>query len=80
MHIFRKNLTWHADGRINDGLLYHPDDSSQWKTINQLYLEFGKDPRKIRVGLDSDRMNPFSNLSCSPSSWPVLLMLYNLPP
>ena len=25
-------------------------------------------------------MNPFDNLSTSHSSWPVLLMIYNLPP
>ena len=29
-----KNLSWHADGRINDGLLRHPVDSPQRKTID----------------------------------------------
>ncbi|XP_003554943.1 uncharacterized protein [Glycine max] len=75
-----KNLTWHADGRIKDGLLRHPADSPQWKTIDQLYPEFSQDPRNLRVALASDGMNPFGNLSCNHSSWPVLLMIYNLPP
>ncbi|XP_028186434.1 uncharacterized protein LOC114373089 [Glycine soja] len=75
-----KNLTWHADGRIKDGLLSHPTDSPQWKSIDELYPEFGQDPRNLRVGLASDGMNPFGNLSCNHSSWPVLLMIYNLPP
>ncbi|XP_006588181.1 uncharacterized protein [Glycine max] len=75
-----KNLTWHADGRIKDGLLHHLADSPQWKTIDQLYPKFGQDPRNLRVGLASNGMNPFGNLSCNHSSWPVLLMIYNLPP
>jgi len=75
-----KNLTWHADGRIKDGLLRHPADSPQWKTIDRLYPEFGEDPRNLRLGLASDGMNPFGNLSTSHSSWLVLLMIYNLPP
>ncbi|XP_006601656.1 uncharacterized protein [Glycine max] len=75
-----KNLTWHANGRIKDGLLRHPVDSPQWKTIDQLYPEFGQDPTNLRVGLASDGMNPFGNLSCNHSLWPILLIIYNLPP
>ena len=75
----QKNLTWHADGRKSDGLLRHPADSSQWKEFDCLYPDFGNDPRNVRLGLASDGMNPFGNLSTSHSSWPVLLMMYNLP-
>ena len=64
----------------NDGLLRHPIDSPQYKTIDQLYPNFGQDPRNLRVGLASDGINPFGNLSTSHSSWPALLMIYNLPP
>jgi len=41
MQMTQKNLTWHADGKKNDGFLRHPADSPQWKTIDQLYLDFG---------------------------------------
>ena len=75
-----KNLTWHADDSIKDGLLRHPADSPQWKTIDQLYSEFGQDHRNLRIGLASDGMNPYGNLSCNHSSWPILLIIYNLPP
>ncbi|XP_003518081.1 uncharacterized protein [Glycine max] len=74
------NLKWHAVERINDGFLRHLADSPQWKTIDHLYLEFGAEPRNLRLGLASDGMNPFGNLSTNHSSWPVLLMIYNLPP
>ena len=42
-----KDLTWHADERNCDGMLRHPADSSQWKKINSLYLEFGKETRNL---------------------------------
>ena len=75
-----KNLTWHADDRKSDGLLQHLIDSPQWKAIDRLYLDFGDEPRNLRLGLASDGMNPFGNLSTNHSSWPILLMIYNLPP
>jgi len=74
-----KNLTWHANGRKCDGLLRHAADSPQWKKIDSLYLEFGRDPRNLRIGLATDGMNPYSNLSSKHSSWLVLLIIYNLP-
>ncbi|XP_014629693.2 uncharacterized protein [Glycine max] len=55
-----KNVRWHANGRIMDGLLRHPTDSPQWKTVDRLYPEFGEDPRNLRLGLASDGMNPFT--------------------
>ncbi|KAL5551697.1 hypothetical protein UlMin_001873 [Ulmus minor] len=75
-----KNLTWHATGRIKDGMLRYPADAPQWKTIDILYPEFGKDSRNLRLGLAADGMNPHSNQSTSYSTWPVILVNYNLPP
>ena len=75
-----ENLTWYADGRKSDGLLWYPADSPQWKTVDRLFPDFGDDPRNSRLRLASDEMNPFGNLSTNHSSWSVLLMIYNLPP
>ena len=74
-----KNLRWHADERIMDGLLRHPASSPQWKTVDRLYPKFAQDPRNLRLDLASDGMNPFGNLTTNHSSWSVLLMIYNLP-
>jgi len=75
-----KDLTWHANGRNCDGMVRHPNDCSQWKKIDRLFLDFGKEARNLRLGLASDGMNPYGNLSTQHSSWPVLLVIYNLPP
>ena len=74
-----KNLRWHADNRKCDGLLCHPADSLQWKKIDKEFPEFGKESRNLRLGLASDGMNPFGNLSSNHSAWLVLLVIYNLP-
>ena len=34
----------------------------------------------MRLGLASDGFNPFRTLSSTHSTWPVVLMVYNLPP
>ena len=44
-----KYLTWHANGRNCDGMLHHPTNSSQWKKIDHLYSDFGKEARNIRT-------------------------------
>ncbi|KAL5578036.1 hypothetical protein UlMin_019735 [Ulmus minor] len=75
-----KNLTWHADRRINDGMLRHLADAPQWKIIDRLYPEFSRDARNLRLGLSTDGMNPHGLQSSSHSTWPVLLVNYNLPP
>nr|XP_012567265.1 uncharacterized protein LOC101500949 [Cicer arietinum] len=75
-----KNIRWHADERQCDGQLRHPADSLQWKKVDELYPEFRNEPRNLRLGLATDGTNPYGNLSSNHSSWPVLLIIYNLPP
>ena len=45
-----------------------------------MYPNFGEEPRNLRLILALDGMNPYGNLSTNHSSWPVLLMIYNLLP
>lgn len=75
-----QNLLWHSEKRIDDGMLRHPADAAQWKSFDAEYPNFSADPRNLRLGLASDGMNPFGNLSSRYSVWPVILVNYNLPP
>ncbi|XP_068472457.1 uncharacterized protein [Phaseolus vulgaris] len=75
-----KLVRWHADERKKDGNLKHLADGLQWKKIDSMFPNFANDPRNIRLGLATDGMNPYGNLSSKHSSWPVLLVIYNLPP
>ncbi|XP_042405093.1 uncharacterized protein LOC121995413 [Zingiber officinale] len=75
-----KNMQWHSKKRVSDGILRHPADSPTWKAFDERHAEFGVDPRNVRLGLTTDGFNPFKNQSMSYSTWPVVLMPYNLPP
>lgn len=73
-------MLWHTQGRSHDNMLRHPVDSLAWKHVDSTWQPFAKEPRNVRLGLAIDGVNPFQDLSSRWSSWPVLLVNYNLPP
>ncbi|GLT67457.1 hypothetical protein SLA2020_397670 [Shorea laevis] len=74
------HMKWHAHARTKDGVLRHPADGEAWKSFDARHPDFASDPRNVRLGLASDGFNPFGNMSSSHSTWPVMLVPYNLPP
>lgn len=70
-------MSWHAEGRVSDGVLYHPSDSKAWKHLDEVNAHLKADARNIRLGLASDRFNPFRN--SNHSTWPIIVVPYNLP-
>ena len=76
-----KLMTWHANNRIEDGHMRHPADSPSWRNIDHRWPEFGREPRNLRLALAADGINPHNNgLTNRYSCWPVVLVIYNLPP
>ncbi|XP_074364110.1 uncharacterized protein LOC141704846 [Apium graveolens] len=55
-----KNLTWHHDGRVKDGMLRHPVDLPQWKTFDDKHKDFGKEPKNLCLALSTDGINPYN--------------------
>ena len=74
------DMRWHHEERPQDGILRHPTDSDVWKSFDILHPGFSREPRNVRLGLASDGINPFGNMSVSYSTWPVIVNVYNLPP
>jgi hypothetical protein len=74
------HIRWHADGRTKDGVLRHLVDSDAWRAFDTLHPNFASDSQNVRLSLASDGFNPFGNMSTSHSTWPVMLVPYNLPP
>ena len=75
-----KLLTWHGRKREVNDLLQQPKDALSWKKIDNLWPEFGSEPRNLRLALSTDGVNPHGDLSSRYSCWPVMLVTYNLPP
>ncbi|KAH0701906.1 hypothetical protein KY285_016184 [Solanum tuberosum] len=74
------SLRWHDEERSKDGKLRHPADGPAGKYFDRLHPDFVLDCRNVRLGLSSDGFNPFRTMSISHSTWPVMLMVYNLLP
>nr|GEU81611.1 hypothetical protein [Tanacetum cinerariifolium] len=51
-----------------------------WKDFDEKNPEFATDPRNVRLALASGGFNPFKTMNVSYSIWPVIVILYNLPP
>ncbi|KAL4575590.1 hypothetical protein LXL04_022438 [Taraxacum kok-saghyz] len=73
-------MTWHHEGRVNDGKIRHPADAEAWKDFDIKFPEFASEPRNVRLTLASDGFNPIRTMNVSNSIWPVVIIPYNLPP
>jgi hypothetical protein len=73
-------MTWHAENRSTDGMVRHASDSRQWRHVDERWPGFGQEARDVRLGLAMDGINPFSEKCSTHSTWPILLLNYNLPP
>ncbi|KAL0551821.1 hypothetical protein IC582_010910 [Cucumis melo] len=73
-----KNLRWHAMDRKVDGIMRHPADTPSWKLIDHMWPTFGSKPGNLSLGLSTNGINPFGDLSSNCSCW--LATICNLPP
>jgi Transposase family tnp2/Domain of unknown function (DUF4218)/Transposase-associated domain len=75
-----KDMRWHAEHVVEDGVMSHPSDSEAWKHFDQSHPEFAAETRNVRLGLCTDGFQPFGSFGAQYSSWPVIVTPYNLPP
>ena len=75
-----KHLRWHSSNHSEDGKMRSVVDSEQWHFIQGRYPNFATEARNIRMGLALDGVNPHSLQSTKHSVWPLMMVLYNLPP
>ena len=74
-------MTWHSKNRSSDGMVRHPCDSKAWNHVHEnVDATFGQEPRNVHIGLAADGVNPFKLQRSSWSTWPVMLLNYNIPP
>ena len=75
-----KLMVWHKHNKSPEGILKGPQDGAAWAHVNDIYPEFGDDPRNVRLAISMDGVNPFGQLRSNHSTWPITIVLYNLPP
>jgi hypothetical protein len=73
-------VRWHSEKlRENDEEIQHPADGTQWKIFDLQYPQFGAGSRNIRFALSTDGMNPFGEKRIVHNTWPIILVMYNIP-
>ena len=72
--------TWHSANKSVDGKMHHAADSHQWQFVDSLDDSFSGEHQNVRLGLATDGLNPFSVKRSTWSTWPVVLINYNVPP
>ncbi|XP_073003919.1 uncharacterized protein [Typha latifolia] len=80
--ITAKDMIWYSVDRSTSlyRVMAHPANSQAWKTFDVIHPTFASDNRNVRLGLATYGFNPFGSMSISYSTWPVVLIAYNLPP
>jgi hypothetical protein len=77
---YSKLMQWAGNHRSDDGWLRYPQDGTAWKRLEYLCPFLKDNFQNVVFGLATDGFNPFGNNSASHSTWPVILVIYNLPP
>jgi hypothetical protein len=77
-----KMLRGHTKHVSDDGVMRSVVDSPAWKHINTdaAFDNFGHEDRNMRLALALDGVNPFKLSNTNWSTWPVLVLIYNLEP
>ncbi|KAL4554293.1 hypothetical protein LXL04_039589 [Taraxacum kok-saghyz] len=65
--------------KVEPGVMRHPADSPAWAAIDDKFPEFGSERRNLRLGISADGVDVNSGTRHH-SVWPVLAVIYNLPP
>jgi hypothetical protein len=73
-------MVWHAKNKNSDGLVRHVHDSKTWAHIDASWPYFASEPCNVRLRLVVDGINPYGEKRNNWSTWPILLLNYNLPP
>ncbi len=74
-------MQWHAKNSLDDGhMIWSMIDSKAWKQIDVMWPIFSQNPRIFIYFLATNGMNPFGDFNLKHSTWPMLLLMNNLPP
>jgi len=75
-----EHMTWHQSHHAVDGVMVHPSNGEAWKHFNSVHPHFSAESRNVHLGLCTNGFNPFGSFAAPYSCWPVILMIYNMPP
>ena len=73
-------LKWYQSNRSEPGVIRSVVDLPAWVHIDEKFPDFATNLENLRFRLSLDGVNPFKQSSTVHSTWPILMLIYNLPP
>ena len=75
-------LTGHTKHVSDNGVMRSVVDNLAWKHVNTdaAFDNFGHEDRNMRLALAVDGVDPFKLSNTNWSTWPMLVLIYNLEP
>ncbi|XP_026392065.1 uncharacterized protein LOC113287504 [Papaver somniferum] len=73
-------MTWNDEAHSSPKYMRHPVDSLQWQNMKTRWPDFSAEAQNVWLGISTDGFNPRGIQRTSYSYWPVILVMYNLPP
>jgi hypothetical protein len=73
-------MDFHENKKSRDNVLQMPEDASSLKYIEEKWSIFKEKPRKVRLSLATNGVNPFGELHFMYSVWLFFVINNNLPP
>lgn len=74
------HLKWASRGRSLDGKMRSVVDSPLWNYVDTHYQNFARVVTNLRLGMALDGVSANGLHSTKHSIWPVMMVIYNLPP
>ena len=73
-------MRWLAEHVVEDDVMQHPSDYIVWKHFNDVHPDFVIEIRNVKLGLYTDGFQPFGQFGQQYSCWPIIVIVYDLPP
>ena len=66
-------MDYHARNRSQDDVIRMPADGTAFRDIEEKWPHFKEEPCNLRIPLEADGVNPFSQMKAIYTAWPILL-------
>jgi hypothetical protein len=59
---------------------HNPNAHEAWAHVHAKWLDFAAKSQNLILAISTNSFNPFSKKLCQWSTWPMYVLIYNLPP
>ena len=73
-------MDYHARNRSKDDVIRMPANGSTFRDLEEKWPHFKEEPHNIRIYLEAESVNPFTQMKSIYTVWPIFVINNNIPP